>query len=59
MLSFCMRQSTADNEWANKDGGDHYVTIPAGQSTGQGSVYAGRGNHRGIAIQRRLRDGWS
>lgn len=32
MLSFCMRQSTADNEWANKDGGDHYVTIPAGQS---------------------------
>lgn len=31
-LSFCMRQSTADNEWANKDGGDHYVTIPAGQS---------------------------
>ena len=32
MLSFCMRQSTTDNEWANKDGGDHYVTIPAGQS---------------------------
>lgn len=32
MLSFCMRQSTADNEWANKDGGDHYVTIPAVQS---------------------------
>lgn len=30
-LSFCMRQSTADNEWANKDGGDHYVTIPADQ----------------------------
>lgn len=32
MLSFCMRQSTTDNEWANKDGGDHYVTIPARQS---------------------------
>ena len=31
-LSFCMRHSTADNEWENKDGGDHYVTIPAGQS---------------------------
>ncbi len=31
-LSFCMRHSTADNEWASKDGGDHYVTIPAGQS---------------------------
>ena len=31
-LSFCMRHSTADNEWDSKDGGDHYVTIPAGQS---------------------------
>lgn len=31
-LSFCMRHSTADNEWESKDGGDHYVTIPAGQS---------------------------
>ena len=27
-----MRHSTADNEWESKDGGDHYVTIPAGQS---------------------------
>lgn len=31
-LSFCMRHSTADDEWESKDGGDHYVTIPAGQS---------------------------
>ena len=31
-LSFCMRHSTADNKWESKDGGDHYVTIPAGQS---------------------------
>lgn len=30
-LSFCMRHSTADDEWESKDGGDHYVTIPAGQ----------------------------
>lgn len=32
MLSFCMRHSTADNDWESKDGGDHYVTIPAEQS---------------------------
>ena len=32
MLSFCMRHSTADNDWESKDGGDHYVTIPADQS---------------------------
>ena len=27
-----MRHSTAADEWESKDGGDHYVTIPAGQS---------------------------
>ena len=32
MLSFCMRHSTADNDWESKDGGDHYVTIPADQT---------------------------
>lgn len=32
VLSFCMRHSTADNDWESKDGGDHYVTIPADQS---------------------------
>ena len=31
-LSFCMRRSTAADDWESKDGGDHYVTIPAGQS---------------------------
>ncbi len=31
-LSFCMRHSTAADEWESKDGGDHYVTIPADQS---------------------------
>ena len=43
MLSFCMRQSTADNEWANKDGGDHYVTIPAGQSVVKAVFTQGEG----------------
>lgn len=30
-LSFCMRKSTTENEWADKDGGDHYITFPANQ----------------------------
>ena len=43
MLSFCMRQSTTDNEWANKDGGDHYVTIPADQSVVKAVFTQGEG----------------
>ena len=43
ILSFCMRQSTADNEWANKDGGDHYVTIPADQSVVKAVFTQGEG----------------
>ena len=43
MLSFCMRQSTADNEWANKDSGDHYVTIPADQSVVKAVFTQGEG----------------
>ncbi len=43
MLSFCMRQSTVDNEWANKDGGDHYVTIPADQSVVKAVFTQGEG----------------
>ena len=43
ILSFCMRQSTADNEWANKDGGDHYVTIPADQSVVKAVFKQGEG----------------
>ena len=42
-LSFCMRQSTADKEWANKDGGDHYVTIPADQSVVKAVFTQGEG----------------
>ncbi len=30
-ISFCMRYSTDDNEWAAKDGGDHMVNITPGQ----------------------------
>lgn len=32
MLSFCMRRSETENEWAEKDGGDHYVNVPANQT---------------------------
>ncbi len=31
-LSFCVRRSTADEPWAEKDGGDHAVVIPADQT---------------------------
>ena len=43
MLSFCMRHSTADNEWESKDGGDHYVTIPADQSVVKAVFTQGEG----------------
>lgn len=42
-LSFCMRHSTADNEWESKDGGDHYVTIPADQSVVKAVFTQGEG----------------
>lgn len=32
MLSFCMRRSETGNDWAEKDGGDHYVNVPANQT---------------------------
>lgn len=32
MLSFCMRKSETGNDWAEKDGGDHYVNVPANQT---------------------------
>lgn len=31
-LGFCMRKTTADNPWAEKDGGDHMVVVPADQN---------------------------
>lgn len=42
-LSFCMRHSTTDNEWESKDGGDHYVTIPADQSVVKAVFTQGEG----------------
>ncbi|WP_242939821.1 alpha-amylase family glycosyl hydrolase [Roseburia sp. 499] len=32
MLSFCMRRSEPGKDWAKKDGGDHYVNVPANQT---------------------------
>lgn len=43
MLSFCMRRSTADNEWAVKDGGDHYVSVPANQNVVKVKFVQGEG----------------
>ena len=42
-LSFCMRHSTAADEWESEDGGDHYVTIPAGQSVVKAVFTQGEG----------------
>lgn len=41
MLSFCMRRSTADKEWADKDGGDHYVSVPANQNVVKSKIRTG------------------
>lgn len=30
-ISFCMRRSTNENEWAEKDGSDHFAPIPGDQ----------------------------
>lgn len=43
MLSFCMRRSTADVEWADKDGGDHYVSVPANQNVVKAKFVQGEG----------------
>ena len=43
MLSFCMRKSTADDEWADKDGGDHYVSVPANQNVVKAKFVQGEG----------------
>lgn len=43
MLSFCMRRSTADDEWADKDGGDHYVSVPANQNLVKAKFVQGEG----------------
>ena len=43
MLSFCMRRSTADDAWAEKDGGDHYVSVPANQNVVKAKFVQGEG----------------
>ena len=43
MLSFCMRRSTADDDWADKDGGDHYVSVPANQNVVKAKFVQGEG----------------
>lgn len=43
MLSFCMRRSEEDNAWAEKDGGDHYVNVPADQSVVKAKFVQGEG----------------
>ena len=42
-LSFCMRRSTDDNAWAEKDGGDHYIVVPANQSVVKAVFTEGEG----------------
>lgn len=42
-ISFCMRKSETDNEWAEKDGGDHTVAIPLDQSVVKASFIQGEG----------------
>ena len=42
-LSFCMRKSTTENEWAEKDGGDHYITFPADQKVVIAKFQQGQG----------------
>lgn len=42
-ISFCMRKSETDNEWAEKDGGDHTVAIPLNQSVVKASFIQGEG----------------
>ena len=42
-ISFCMRKSETDNEWAEKDGGDHTVAIPLDQSVVKASFIQDEG----------------
>ena len=42
-LSFCMRKTTGDNPWADKDGGDHYIVVPADQNVVKAKFVQGKG----------------
>ena len=42
-LSFCMRRTEGENLWAEKDGGDHYITVPANQKVVKATFTQGTG----------------
>lgn len=42
-ISFCMRRSEAGNPWAEKDGGDHMISIPLDQKVVKASFEQGTG----------------
>lgn len=42
-LGFCMRKTTEDNAWADKDGGDHYIVVPADQNVVKAKFVQGKG----------------
>ena len=42
-LGFCMRRTTEEEPWAEKDGGDHYVNIPADQTVVKVTFEQGEG----------------
>lgn len=43
ILGFCMRHSTEENMWESKDGGDHYITVPADQNVVKAKFVQGEG----------------
>lgn len=42
-LGFCMRKTTSDNPWAEKDGGDHYIVVPKDQNIVKAKFVQGKG----------------
>ena len=40
-LSFCVKQTVGENEWANKDGGDHSITTPLKQTVIKANMQEG------------------
>lgn len=42
-LSFCMRRTEGESLWAEKDGGDHYITVPANQKVVKATFTQGAG----------------
>ena len=42
-LSFCMRRTEGESLWEEKDGGDHYITVPANQKVVKATFTQGEG----------------